>query len=55
MKRDEGVGLSTFISRWYRLGHCFAHSRCVVQGSDGPASVMAMNNTSPYVNEKKFE
>ena len=25
MKRDEGVGLSTFISHWYRLGHCFAH------------------------------
>lgn len=45
MKRDEGVGLSTFISHWYRFGHCFAHSHCVVQGSDGPASVMAMNNT----------
>lgn len=50
MKRDEGVGLSTFISHWYRLGH----SHCVVQGSDGPASVMAMNNTSPYVNEKNL-
>jgi len=53
MRRDEGVGLFTFISHWYRLGHCFAHSHCVVHGSDGPASVMAMINTSPYVNEKK--